>query len=143
MIQPAGETTEQTKETQQKEPKKILLADDNNELIETLELILVSQGFATSSACDGVEAKHQIEKDQDRIFDCVITDVLMPGLSGWDLLRWLRTLPKYHSHRMILMSGVNYESDRFKDESLQPFTYLCKPFGLEELLEAVQKTIAR
>lgn len=110
----------------------ILLAEDEPSVRELTERMLVSQGYTLWSAGRGDEALRLVES-RGVAPDLVLTDVMMPGMSGIDLALALRA--RYPEVPVLLMSGYVGESD---DDDLKGFPLLWKPFTLESLTQSIR-----
>lgn len=107
---------------------KILLVDDENEFIATLAERLRIRGFQSEIANNGEEALTMFEAS---VFDVVLLDVFMPGMSGFDVLKEI----KRRSHiPVILLTGHGATKEGVEGMSLGAFDYLMKPIDIEELI---------
>ena len=112
---------------------RVLVADDEAVIRGLLVDFLAAEGYEVSGACDGLEAVAALET---RPFDLVITDLMMPGLSGVEVLRAARRIdPNYP---VIVITG--YPSRRNAEEllALGASDFLAKPFNLD----AVRGTVS-
>ncbi|MBC5782522.1 response regulator [Ramlibacter sp. USB13] len=114
--------------------KKILVVDDEYDLLQTICATLELGGYDPVSAANGREA---LRKIADCMPDLVLTDVMMPYMSGYDLVAAIRKLPEGKELPLILMSAI--------DPGLHPQGHwnsvLPKPFTLEKLLGTVAELI--
>lgn len=121
-------------------PGTILLVDDEDAVRAFGARALSSRGYTVLEAASGVEALEVMQEAGGKV-DLVVSDVLMPEMNGPQLIKELaRTMPGL---RVVFVSG--YADDAFKDE-LPPgvnYAFLPKPFGLKDLIEAVQKQLPR
>lgn len=111
----------------------ILVVDDDDVIRETLCELLASDHHCQQAST----AEDALRKLQTRLFDVVITDISMPGLSGRELLK--RVLSLYPGMPVIVISGL---SDQDQAQSLigaGAFDYLIKPFRLEVVEESVRR----
>ena len=117
--------------------KKILVVDDNNALLEMLTEFLTSNDYHVVACDSGTEA---LEQFNDFMPDIVLTDVVMPGFDGIELLLKLRTInPEL---RVVVMSGGNRgHADTYLHmaDKLGANLVLNKPFELAELLAQLEK----
>jgi CheY-like chemotaxis protein len=112
---------------------RILVADDNRQLVEMLRAMLEDAGYDVVCAGSGLAAAALLDKEED--VDLLVLDVLMPGMSGdavADLLR--RSRPEVP---VLLMTGDS--GDQFVTEGSYPV--LRKPFGEQELVDAVRRLV--
>jgi len=111
---------------------KVLVVDDNPAILELLNETLAEHGYEVTTSCDGVDA---IQKISDISPDIVITDIVMPGIDGIELLLSLRKdTPEI---KIIAMSGGNRgHADTYLHmaEKLGANAIINKPFEISELL---------
>jgi len=119
-------------------PLRILVVDDELSNAEVLALILHEEGFQVTVAGDGRQALERIEQAAP---DLLITDYMMPGMSGVELARAVRQLPRHRNLPVLVMSGAaeSMLSGHAKDFD----AFLRKPFDIEVLLRAVQSLLTR
>jgi two-component system, cell cycle sensor histidine kinase and response regulator CckA len=116
----------------------ILLVDDDDMLLLSTGALLEMMGFGLLTARDGAEAVEVFRRHRDEI-RCVITDLTMPRMTGWETLTALRqldpTLP------VVLMSGYNRAQVMSRARAERPQAFLGKPFSLEQLGEALDQAL--
>ena len=117
---------------------KILLVEDEEHLLKTIQLNLELEGYVVTTAITGIEA---LKKFQSAPFDLLILDVMLPEMSGFDVCETIR---KENTKVPILfLTAKGSGSDRIQGLKLGADDYLTKPFNLEELLLRVQILIRR
>ncbi len=114
--------------------KKILVAEDDNEVRWSLVVFLKKEGFTVFEAKDGLEASSLIRKEK---FDLIITDLNMPNFSGEDLLQ-LCNKEKIESKFIIITAFGDCQSF-WKAMKMGVYEYLNKPVSLDELLSLINK----
>jgi two-component system response regulator RegX3 len=115
----------------------ILLADDEQGILDAVGYALRQEGFDVVTATDGDTA---LQLARGRAFDVVVLDVLMPGMSGMDVCRVLRaesTVP------IVLLTARDSELDRVLGLELGADDYVTKPFSTPELLSRVRALLRR
>ena len=118
-------------------PKRVLLVDDDQALCRLIKKGLGSKGFKVHTVHDGREGLVAAEQEE---WDAIILDVMLPGLSGFDLLRKIRR----RSHVPILMLTVRgEEQDRVTGLEMGADDYLPKPFSIRELLARLKAILRR
>ena len=117
--------------------KRILLVDDDAEVIEAMQLALKSRGYHVMIARDGNEGLALAEREDP---DLVILDMMMPKRSGFLVLERLRSTRQVPTK--IIMVTAN-EGSRHKSyaEKLGVDDYIQKPFGMDRLIESVQRLL--
>jgi CheY-like chemotaxis protein len=88
--------------------KQILLAEDDASVRRYLEVILKRAGYEVHSAEDGLEA---MQASLTSNFDAVVTDAVMPNMTGYDLCRLLKSNPQFDKTPIVILSGLETETD--------------------------------
>ena len=114
---------------------RILIVDDEPELVRGLEDNLRFEGYETVAAKDGVEALEQITRAAP---DLVLLDIMMPRMSGWDVCR-----KQGVDVPVIMLTARGEEVDRVLGLELGADDYVTKPFSLRELLARVRAVLRR
>ena len=118
---------------------KIMLVEDDNSLREIYSIRLTAEGYAIVSAGDGEEALAVAVKERP---DLVISDVMMPKISGFDMLDILRSTPETQNIKVIMMTALSSEDQRERGESLGADRYLVKSqVGIEDVVNAVHDVL--
>lgn len=116
---------------------KLLAIDDDRKLSEALSLYLTRAGYEVISAADGAEGLHKLYSEKP---DLVLLDIVMPGMSGWDVCRRIRQI----SHvPIIMLTARGQEMDRVMGLKLGADDYIAKPFSLRELEARIQAVLRR
>lgn len=115
----------------------VLVVDDDDEVREYIAELL-SVRYRVLQADDGKEATRIIESDRP---DLVISDVMMPGLDGLELCRWVRSEPRLASTPVILVTALAEEESRIEGLRERADDYICKPFSAAELLVRAENLI--
>jgi len=116
------------------EPKKILIVEDERPLARALELKLSSIGFKTRTAFDGQEALDYLKKDK---FDLMLLDLVMPNISGFDVL--LKLQQAKNKVPIIITSNLGQEDDLKKVQAFGVLKYFVKSdVGIIEIVNYVR-----
>src|SRR6195952_3942082 len=102
---------------------KIMLVEDDNNLREIYEARLLAEGYEIVSAKDGEEALALAVKEKP---DLIITDIMMPKISGFDMLDILRTTPETKNTKVIMMTALSQAEDKARADKLGADRYLVK-----------------
>lgn len=113
--------------------KSILVVDDEFDLVGMLKAILEGEGYGTASCSNGRAALERLGADKP---DLLLMDVMLPYLSGLEVLRTMKETPGLDGIPVILMSSVQ---PGVKQRDYRWDAFLRKPFGLEELLRTVRE----
>ena len=117
---------------------KILIVDDEPEIVRGLEDNLRFEGYQTASAANGEDALALALRGAP---DLILLDVMMPRMSGWDVCRALRE--KGIDVPVIMLTARGEEADRVRGLELGADDYVAKPFSLRELLARVRAVLRR
>jgi DNA-binding response OmpR family regulator len=117
--------------------KKILIVDDDPATIKFIAANLEANNYEVLKARDGEEALKVIEKDSP---DLVILDIMMPNIDGFEVCRRLRD---WSQLPLIMLSARCDEEDKVKCLDMGADDYLCKPFGLDEILARIRAVLRR
>lgn len=116
----------------------VLLAEDDRALRRFLEVVLERAGYRVTPASDGLEAMKLVLSTP---IDVVVTDAMMPNLSGHEFCRFLRSSQSLSHIPIILLSGLERKDTNQNVEQADAF--LAKPVSGESLIECIEKLIAR
>lgn len=118
---------------------KIMLVEDDNSLREIYSIRLTAEGYVIVSAGDGEEALAMAVKERP---DLIISDVMMPKISGFDMLDILRSTPETKDIKVIMMTALSSEDQRARGEHLGADRYLVKSqVGIEDVVNVVHEVL--
>ena len=120
------------------ERRTLLVVDDNPDLLDFLRYGLADQ-FNIMTATDGVTGLAHFFENKP---DCVIIDVKMPGLDGYQLVRALRGDAASAAVPLIILTALNHERDQFVGFASGTDRFLTKPVSLAELLKVIEDVLA-
>ncbi len=115
---------------------KILITEDEKPISELLRLSLTKAGYHCTCVYDGVECADLLEKE---VFDLILLDVMLPGISGFELMDYIRSL----GTPVIFITAKNAVSDRVRGLRMGAEDYIVKPFEILELLARVEGVLRR
>lgn len=118
--------------------KKILIADDEPNIIMSLEYTFKKNNFEVFIARDGQEA---LDILQTEIPDVIILDIMMPNLDGYATIETIKKTDRLKHCKIIFLSAKNKESDIEKGLALGADAYLTKPFSVRKLVEQANALI--
>ena len=117
---------------------RVLLAEDDRALRRFLEVVLERAGYKVIPAADGLEAMKLALSTQ---IDIVVTDAMMPNLSGHEFCRFLRNSQTLSHLPVILLSALERKEPNQNAEKVDAF--LSKPVSAESLVECIEQLLAR
>lgn len=115
----------------------ILIADDESEILEVLELYLENDGFSVIKAANGLEALNAIKQEK---FDMAIIDIMMPEIDG---LRLLKKIREQSNIPVIILSAKGCDNDKILGLGLGADDYVSKPFNPLEIVARVNAQLRR
>lgn len=118
-----------------KKLRKILIADDDLEILSLVRRHLRKKGLDVVEASDGEEALETARKEKP---DLVILDVMMPGMSGWEVCRAIREDETLAHTRVIMLTGIGERLNEMTSPLYGADDYLDKPFDFGELDEKIK-----
>jgi len=120
--------------------KKILLVDDEKDIISLLKFNLQAEGYKTVSAMDGDRALVLTEEEKP---DLVLLDIMLPDKDGWEVLRELRQNPKTENIPVIFLTAKDSEFDEVLGLELGADDYIVKPISMRKLLARIKKVLKK
>ena len=115
--------------------KKILIVDDEPNIVMSLEYTFKKNNFEVFIARDGKEALDILQVETPNV---IILDIMMPNVDGYATIEFIKKEPQLQTCKVIFLSAKNKESDIEKGMSLGADAYLTKPFSVKKLVEQVQ-----
>jgi len=116
---------------------RLLVVEDEPRLLRSLAKALREEGYAVDTADNGEEGLFKAENTD---YDCIVLDIMLPLLDGWQILTRLRTRKQ---SPVLMLTARDASSDRVQGLDLGADDYLVKPFDLPELLARVRALIRR
>jgi DNA-binding response OmpR family regulator len=115
--------------------KKVLIADDEQNIVISLEFLLRREGFEVLIASDGEEALTKLRAEKP---DLVLLDVMMPKMNGFDVCQAIRADPDLANMRVLMLTAKGREAEVSKGLGLGADAYMTKPFSTKELVVQVR-----
>ena len=119
---------------------KILIADDEPNILLSLEFLMKKQGYNVLIARDGGEAYDLIVSEKP---DVLLLDVMMPRMNGYELCQFVKNTDGYKHARVVFLSAKSKEADVQKGYAAGADLYLPKPFSTRELVAKVGELAAQ
>jgi DNA-binding response OmpR family regulator len=114
---------------------KILIADDEPNILISLEFLMKREGFDVRIARDGIEALDAITGQRP---DLVLLDVMMPGKTGFEVCQEVRAQDALKDVRILMLTAKGRDTDIAKGLALGADAYMTKPFSTRELVQKVR-----
>lgn len=116
---------------------KILIAEDNQEIVNVLILYLENDGFEVITASNGIDALEIIKSNK---IDLAVLDIMMPKMDGYNLTKKIR---EFSDIPIIILSAKNQDSDKILGLNIGADDYLTKPFNPLEIIARVKSNLRR
>ena len=115
--------------------KKILIADDEPNIVVSLEFLMKQKGYVVRVANTGEDALAAVGEFGP---DLILLDVMMPRMSGYDLCQRVRENPDWHAIKIIMLSAKGRDIEVTKGMAVGADAYVTKPFSTKDLIAKVQ-----
>ncbi len=120
--------------------KKILIVDDEKDIVELVSYNLKKEGFSVDCAYDGGPA---LEKIKANTYDLVILDLMLPGLQGLEVCRIVRNDPALSGVSIVMLTAKGEEVDKIVGLEMGADDYITKPFSPRELVARIKAVLRR
>lgn len=118
--------------------KKVLIVDDEPNIVISLEFLMKREGFEVSIARDGEEALHKVAESRP---DLMLLDVMMPKKSGYEVCQQLRSDPAHAGIKIIMLTAKGRDTEVAKGLDLGADAYMTKPFSTKDLVVQVKSLL--
>lgn len=119
---------------------KILIADDEPNIVISLEYLLRREAYEVTVARDGLEAIAAIRRERPQL---VLLDVMMPGKTGFEVCQEVRADEQLKDTLILMLTARGRETDVAKGLALGADGYMTKPFSTKELVQRVRELLGR
>ena len=119
--------------------KKILIVDDEQDIVESLKFVLEVSGFVCYTAYNGEDG---LKLAKEIMPDLIILDVMMPKINGYKISRLLKYDSKYKDIPILMITARSQEEDKLIGEETGADEYITKPFDLSEVVNIVKKYLS-
>lgn len=120
------------------EKKKILLVEDEKDLVETVSLRLEAAGYEIIPAYDGREGLEKAKREKP---DLIILDLMLPKMDGYKVCGLLKADTRYNKIPIVMFTARAQESDKKMGQEVGADAYITKPFEPEALLEKINELL--
>lgn len=117
--------------------KRVFIAEDEPNILESLSFLLGREGWEVTSALDGNSALEQL--NGGTLPDVVILDIMLPHRNGFDILRQLRASPRTRDLPVIVLTAKGQEKDRKTAEEIGASAFVTKPFSNKDVVDQVRR----
>ena len=120
--------------------KRVLVVDDEPNIVAALEFLLEKNGYEVKVATNGADALDLLDAFRP---DLVLLDVMVPRLSGYQVCQRMRAEPKWQDIKIVMLSAKGREVEMNKGMSLGADLYVTKPFSSAELVATIGKLLSQ
>ena len=118
--------------------KKILIADDNENIREALTYLLEDEGYQLSLATDGADTLKKVREVRP---DILFLDIMMPVMSGYEVCRTIKTDPDLRDIYVIMLTAKGQVAEQERGKEVGANEYIVKPFSPMEILTKVKNIL--
>lgn len=115
--------------------KRVLIVEDEPSIALSLEFLMKQQGYGVTVLQSGEAALETIGTERP---DLVLLDVMLPGVSGFEVCQAIRERPEWGGLKVVMLTAKGREVDVQKGRALGADGYITKPFGIQEVVETVR-----
>jgi len=115
--------------------KKILVVDDEVDLVKTIQFYLELEGYQVLASYNGEDSLNQARKENP---DLILLDIMLPKLDGYKVCRLLKFDEKYKHIPILMMTAKTQEKDKLIGKETGANEYIIKPFDMEELTQMIK-----
>ena len=115
---------------------RILIVEDEPNIVESLSFILRRAGFEVDTVTDGAEALDRLRRQS---FSALVLDIMLPGMNGFDVLKAIRSDNALSSLPVMVLTAKGQASDRRAAEAIGADAFVTKPFSNAEVVERVSR----
>src|SRR4030066_381722 len=121
-------------------PKKILLVDDEVDLVETVRFPLEMEGYHVLVSYNGEDALNQARKENP---DLILLDLMLPKLDGYKVCRLLKFDERYKHIPILMLTAKTQEKDKMLGAETGADEYITKPFDIDDLVEKIKGYLSK
>ncbi len=118
--------------------KRILIVDDEPNIVVSLEWLMRREGFETLVAGDGPAALAAVERGAP---DLVILDVMLPGMNGFEVCHRIRSDPRWSGIKVLILSAKGRDTEIARGLGLGADAYVTKPFSTKDLVAQIRRMV--
>jgi DNA-binding response OmpR family regulator len=118
--------------------KRVLIVDDEPNIIVPLQFLMEQNGYQVSVAVNGEEAMESVASTPP---DLVLLDIMLPGVDGYQVCQNIRENPDWHHMKIVFISAMGRDMDIAKGMALEADAYITKPFAIADVVEKVNSLL--
>ncbi|BBO20634.1 MAG: response regulator [Burkholderiales bacterium] len=118
--------------------KRILIVDDEPNIVVSLEFLMKREGFEVAVATDGEAALKSVEEKQP---DLVLLDIMLPKKNGFEVCQTIRANPDWQGVKIVMLTAKGRDTEVAKGTALGADAYMTKPFSTKDLIAQVRQIL--
>jgi DNA-binding response OmpR family regulator len=118
--------------------KRILIVDDEPNIVVSLEFLMKREGFEVAVAPDGEAALRAVE---ERLPDLVLLDIMLPKKNGFEVCQAIRANPAWQGVKIVMLTAKGRDTEVAKGTALGADAYMTKPFSTKDLVAQVRQIL--
>ncbi|ODV10518.1 MAG: two-component system response regulator [Rubrivivax sp. SCN 70-15] len=118
--------------------RKVLIAEDDANIVESLSFVLGRAGFEVGTALDGDEVLRRLRVEA---FDVLVLDLMLPKRNGFEVLKAIKAEPALRALPVLVLTAKGQPQDRRLVESIGAEAFMTKPFSNTDLVDAVRRLV--
>jgi two-component system alkaline phosphatase synthesis response regulator PhoP len=118
--------------------KRVLIADDETNIVISLEFLMKREGFDVAVALDGEAALNAMTEQMP---DLILLDVMLPKKDGFEICQQIRSNPDWQSVKIIMLTAKGRDTEIAKGLALGADAYMTKPFSIKELVAQIRQLL--
>ena len=119
---------------------RILIVEDEPKISQLLAVNFTGTGYEVDTAASGEEGLEKVSSFKP---DILMLDVKLPGISGWDVCKKIKTTPEYRDIAVIIVTASSQKSDMERSVNVRSDCFFSKPFEIELIMEKVAELLNR
>ena len=117
---------------------RILIVEDEPNIVESLSFILRRAGFEVDTVTDGAEALDRVRR---QAFEVLVLDIMLPGMNGLDVLKAIRSDQTLSSLPVVVLTAKGQANDRRTAEAIGASAFITKPFSNADIVDRVSRFV--
>jgi DNA-binding response OmpR family regulator len=118
--------------------KRILIVDDEPNIVVSLEFLMKREGFEVAVAADGEAALRAVEEKRP---DLILLDIMLPKKNGFEVCQAIRANPAWQAVRIVMLTAKGRDTEVAKGTALGADAYMTKPFSTKDLIAKVRQIL--
>lgn len=118
--------------------KRILIVDDEPNIVVSLEFLMKREGFEVAVAGDGEAALREVEAKKP---DLMLLDIMLPKKNGFEVCQTIRANPKWQAVKIVMLTAKGRDTEVAKGTALGADAYMTKPFSTKDLIAQVRQLL--